>query len=463
MLRSLTILFAYLLFLGVGVAAPFVATLGYVWVDIFQPQLISYVLFLNSFPVAMVMGVAALLTYVGTDRRYMPPLSAELLLQVGMAIWVTLTTIFAVAGGIAWDKWDWAFKTLAFTAFVPFAIRSRVQIEAFVQIFVLSMAANFIPFGAKVLLSGGGYGRNLGLQSGNAGFSEGGQLSTACLMMVPLALHLATHTRLLPRLKIWPIVYWAMAALAIATAVGTYERSALIGMLVLGAYIWMRSKNKLIYGIIIACTAAVIAYKSGSGYTERMGTIETYQTDSSAFVRVLIWKWTAAFVASHPFGGGFQAYVTSAIEVPTIGASPAHVEFGRAYHSSYFEVLGEQGFPGMALFLAIIGFTFVHLRRTIRLAREDSEFRWVVSLCNATECGMAVFLTSGAFVSIAFTPMLWYFIAISTCLNAYVKRASKLSESVKGRWSPAGSGRAPELATPGWRDRGSAPVRRTVQ
>ena len=67
-----------------------------------------------------------------------------------------------------WPKWDWAFKTVMFSAFIPLVIRSRVQIEAFVQIYVLTLAANFIPFAAKVLISGGGYGRNLGLMAATA-------------------------------------------------------------------------------------------------------------------------------------------------------------------------------------------------------------------------------------------------------------------------------------------------------
>ena len=51
-------------------------------------------------------------------------------------------------------------------------IRSRIQIEAFAQTYVLSLAANFVPFGVKTFISGGGYGTNLGLEQGNAGLSE---------------------------------------------------------------------------------------------------------------------------------------------------------------------------------------------------------------------------------------------------------------------------------------------------
>lgn len=58
MLRSLWLLFVYASFLGLSAAAPFVATLGYVWVDTFGPQNVSYIL-LNQIPVAMIMGAVA--------------------------------------------------------------------------------------------------------------------------------------------------------------------------------------------------------------------------------------------------------------------------------------------------------------------------------------------------------------------------------------------------------------------
>jgi putative inorganic carbon (HCO3(-)) transporter len=249
-LRSLWLLFVYVSFLGLSINAPFVATLGYVWVDTFQPQEVAFVV-LNQLPVAMIMGIAALGTYLLFDRRSPPPLTMQTALQAGMAVWICATMIWAQVPGPAWEKWDWAFKTIAFATFIPFVIRSRVQIEAFAQTYVFSLAANFVPFGLKVLNSGGGYGTNLGLQAGNTGLSEGGLLSTSCLMAVPLAIYLASHSQLIPKLKVLPLAYWAIAGLAVVTAVGTYERSALIGLVVLGAYMWVRTKHKFGFGIVL--------------------------------------------------------------------------------------------------------------------------------------------------------------------------------------------------------------------
>ena len=433
MLRSLWLLFIYVSFLGLSITAPFVATLGYVWVDTFQPQDVAYII-LNQVPVAMILGILAFGAYLVMDRRSPPRLSLETSLQVAMAAWVTCTMLWAQAPDAAWTKWDWAFKTLVFSAFVPYVIRSRVQIEAFVQVYVLSLTANIIPFGVKTLISGGGYGVNLGLQSGNSGLSEGGLLSTLCLMMVPLAIFLSAHGQLIPRMKLLLVIYWTVAGLAIATAIGTYERSALLGLVVLGIYMWIRTKHKFAFGLAIGFLACIIIYATAGSYADRMATMGSYQSDTSAYVRILVWKWTLNFVSTHPLGGGFVAYIVNHIDVPGSDSEPPHTEFGRAFHSIYFEVLGEQGYPGIVMFLGIAVSMILKLNRLAKRAGGYLELQWVVSLANALQSGLAVFLASGAFVGIAFQPMFWYFISMGISLNAYMWRVEHEGIVVKTNW-----------------------------
>lgn len=453
MLRSLLLLFVYVSFLGLSTQAPFVATLGYVWVDTFSPQSVAYII-LNQINVALIMGAVAFGSYLLLDRRSPPRLSAETMLMVAMVIWVNLTMIWAQAPDAAWDKWDWAAKTLAFATFIPFVIRSRVQIEAFAQTYVLSLAANFVPFGIKTLISGGGYGTNLGLEGGNSGLSEGGLLSTVCLMAVPLAIHLSKHSQLIPRFKLMPLAYWGLAGLAIATAIGTYERSALVGLIVLGVYMWTRSRHKLGFGIVAIVVACLVIYTTSSAWNARISTIGNFEQENSAYVRVLVWRWTLGFTATHPLGGGFQAYLVNHIELPATATSPAIQEFGRAFHSIYFEMLGEQGYPGLMMFLALTVLTFIKLRRLARKARDYPELEWVGSLSNALQSGLAVFMTSGAFVGIAFQPMYWYFIAMSISLSAYMWRVENQETKPLSGWRGIASqanGLSP--AQPGWRGR----------
>ena len=52
----------------------------------------------------------------------------------------------------------------------------------------------------------------------------------------------------------------------------------------------------------------------------------------------------------------------------------------RAAHSIYFEVLGDQGVPGLAIFLAIAVLALLNASRVIRACRGSFEFSWASAL-----------------------------------------------------------------------------------
>ena len=59
----------------------------------------------------------------------------------------------------ALDKWDWVWKALAFAAFLPLTLRTRLRIEALLLFMILSAASIIIVGGIKTLgVGGGGYG-----------------------------------------------------------------------------------------------------------------------------------------------------------------------------------------------------------------------------------------------------------------------------------------------------------------
>jgi putative inorganic carbon (hco3(-)) transporter len=460
-LRSLWLVGLYLAFLGLGAAAPFVMTLGYVWVDTFRPQEVAWFI-LNQLPVSLIMGSGAFASYFLLDRRSPPPLTLLSILQVTLAIWMTTTLLWAEVPS-AWNKWDFAFKSVVFAAFVPLVIRSRVQIEAFITIWVFSLAANFIPFGVKTLISGGGYGQNLGLQGGNGGLAEGGQLSTFCLMAVPLLLFLGKHGQLLPRLPMIKVAYAGAAILGIVTALGTRERSAIVGLVALGFFMFLRSRRKFLYVVLAsALTIAVVGKMVVS--LEDSRSIANYSTDDSALVRLGVWQWTLGYVSTHPLGGSFDAFNINAFVLPD-----GTEEHGRAWHSIYFEMLGELGWPGLILFLTVIASTYFSLLRLSRKYRKLPEFAWVADMSDAILSGLAAYLTAGAFVGIAFQPPFWYFVSMAICLRAYVTRAER---SEPRGWRVTAQSRQEAIATgasawreapvmlgkeslraPGWRDR----------
>jgi probable O-glycosylation ligase (exosortase A-associated) len=448
MIREFVLVLVYLAFLVLGCVAPFIFTLGYLWVDTFRPQELSY-LYLQSFPVSMIMAAAALGGYLVLDRKDPPPLRAQTVLTLLLGVWVTFTTMMAVAPDAAWPKWDWAFKTILFSAFVPFVIRTRLQIEAFIQVYVLALAVHYMSAGAKTVLGGGGYGRTLSAAGNtNSGLAEGSTLAAVSIMLIPLILYLMRHTILLPRILPTRLVYLGLIVAALAASVGTYARTGMIGLVVLAVALFLTTKRKILTGSVIAIAALGIIGFASATWESRISTIQNFQSENSALGRILVWQWTLGFVKDRPLGGGFNAFVVNEIVFPPEkeGGQPILVK-SKAFHSIYFEVLGEHGYVGLALFAGLILVTLFSLWRVIRRTRGDPEMQWCHDLGKALLTGLVVLLACGAFIGIAFQPMLYYMFALGASLSTLAARSAAPRPARDGTWRAATTPREAVAAT----------------
>jgi probable O-glycosylation ligase (exosortase A-associated) len=423
-LRSLFVLVIYFAILGLGIGSSYLLTLGYLWTDMFRPNNVIYPGY-RFVPVAFLMALAAVASYMIFDRRSPPRISAHLFLTIAFAGWITMTTLWAVSPDAAWEKWDWAFNTVAFSVFVPFVIRSKNQIEGFLQVMVFSIMADLIPFGVKTLVTGGGYGRIYGLINGQFFLGQGETLAAACFMILPIILFLMKHSIIIPRTTYTRLGYIGVIALAVITAIGTHERTALVAMVVFAAHTWWTSKRKLLWVSLIALAGVAIVITAPASWTERMSTVSVSAKpkDDSAQVRIRVWAWTLNFVGQNPQGGGFDAYRINAILIPEpqSGGGPK-IQYGRAFHSSYFEVLGEHGWVGLSLFMALVTVSFRYLAQARRAARTNPNLQWVGDLSYALQSALLVMLACGLVIGIAFQPFFYYLFALSFCLREYMRR-----------------------------------------
>jgi hypothetical protein len=122
--------------------------------------------------------------------------------------------------------------------------------------------------------------------------------------------------------------------------------------------------------------------------------------------------------------------------------------FGHAFESIYFEMLGEQGWIGLGLFVGLVGWTMLRLRRLVRRTRNIPHLAWCADMSDAVQAAMVVFMTAGAFIDVAFQPELWYFVALSISLTEYVRRVEQPAAPVgwHARALPAVAGPAVSAA-----------------
>lgn len=418
---DILIFLAYVGLLGAGFLTPFVASLGYVWIDAFYPQYLSDIL--KGVPVASVMGATALLMYVLMDRKSAPRLGMYMILAGAIAVWMTITLIWAVRPSSAWLKWDWAFKGVLFAGFLPFVIRSRVQIEALLQTHILASGMHLIGVGIKGAVTGGGYKWRMTALPGDSGLAETSAMATVAIMFIPLLLYMREHSILVPWKKIRNIFYPIYAGLCVTAMIGTGARTGLVCLAVLGILYWMQTRHKVAGAVAIAVLGILVLVFSPDRWKERMGTIDDYKEDTSSLTRIKVWQWAIDFAADNPMGGGFRAYETNIIRMPPDAYNPdGWVQYSRAPHSTWFELLNELGWPGFFMFWALIFVTFSTLWRVWKRCRDIEELRWCRELARTLGMSLLVLMAGSSFIGIAFQPWYWMMFASSFCLGEYVRR-----------------------------------------
>lgn len=410
---------------SLGLAYPFVAGLTYIWIDIVKPQDHVYSAF-SGLPLSMIAAVIAVIAFLfNTDKKNVR-FTPVMWLIVLFALWITLTTYLADPRLDAWTKWDWAFKALAFTVFMPLVFRTRLQIEALLLTIVFAVTTTTFSAAIKTLLGSGGYGTLAILGGGNIGLGESSTLATVCVMILPLVHYLYNHTIIFAGKKYFKPGMILVAASSVVTIIGTNARTGLIAGAVLIAIYVMRSRRKTAWIVLILIALALTQALNiaGTDWGKRMSTINTYESDSSAAGRVKVWQWTIEYAADNPLGGGFNSFKFNGIQsVDNAGQVIRYdpgVFQGKAFHNIFFEVLGEQGYFGLALYLVIMFLTFRTLGRVRLFTHADSTNAWANELAKRLRDAQLAMLVGGCFIGIAYQAYVFYVVAIAVLLGNLV-------------------------------------------
>ncbi|MHA3791053.1 putative O-glycosylation ligase, exosortase A system-associated [Sphingomonas sp. YL-JM2C] len=411
-----------------GFRRPFLFVCAYVYVDIVSPQRISYYL-LSSVPVSLIVFIAAFLGWAINDDKSLSKPTPRQVLLILLLLYCGYTTLTADYPDAALEKWDWVWKALVFSIFMPMTLYTRIRIEGVLLFMLLCLSSIAVVGGAKTLAGGGGYGTLNLMVANNSGMYESSTISAFAICSIPLILYMAKYSTIV-RPTIFSRLYWyALAFACLLIPIGTQTRTGLLCIVLAGVLELRATKRRFLYiGIIAAITTAGIPFLPKT-YTQRMDTIQGYKGDASASTRLAVWKWTLDYSKSHPFGGGFEAYrgnkLTIDMSYRTADGTVVSVvgyDAGRSFHNAYFEMLGEQGYPGLALFLAVhlIGIFRMEVIRRSYL-KEQGANAWVSPLAAALQHAHLIYMLGSSFVGIAFQPYIYYIIAVEIGFDRYVQ------------------------------------------
>lgn len=420
-------------FLALGLRRPFLWVLAYLYIDIVAPQKISWFL-LASIPISLIAFAAAFGGWIAADDKRDSRFTLRQTLLAVLLIYCGVTTVGADFPAEAAEKWSWVWKALVFAIFLPLTLRTRLRLEATALVMVLAAGSIIVTGGIKTALSGGGYGSLRFFVNDNTGLYEGSIISCVAVAIIPLIWWLARHGTVFP--PDWRVRAFA-AALTFACLlipVGTQARTGLLCIGLLGVLSLRAVRRRFLYLALMGAAGLIAIPFLPQSFTARMSTIENHKADQSASTRVAVWLWTLDYVKDHPLGGGFEAYRGNRLTVQTrdVEASGNTVavevdeveDAGRAYHSSYFEMLGEQGWPGLALWLwiQVLGLWQMERLRRRWAGRTGPRESWQGPLATALQHAQLIYLLGSAFVGIAYQPFVLMLIGLQCGLWSYCRR-----------------------------------------
>lgn len=395
---------------------PYLGVAAWIWIALTAPSKWAFG-FSQSFRLNLTVAIVTALSYLFVTRHksFRPGMIGTLALL--FALWTLISTIFTISFDSAWvwDYWTQFAKVIMLMLFVLLVVRRRLHVNTIVWAIVLSVSSYAAMEGVKFVLSAGGH-----RIVGRAGIiADRNDLAVAINMCIPLVIYLIQQTRH----RVLSLGLWGLLAFDLVAVVGTYSRGGFIGLSILAGAMWLNSRHKLALALV-ALLALPVAYQMApDAWKARQSTITTAAEADGSFVgRLWAWKISTLIALDHPLtGGGFGAVTDRATWnryaplTPDFG--PVYTEpipptlSPKAAHNIYFQVLGDHGFVGLGLFLAMLGYAFLINRGNIRYGRQEGHL-WYAQLASALNLSLIGYGITGANVSLAYFDLLYAVVAL---------------------------------------------------
>lgn len=406
--------------LPIAFMRPWVGVMLWYWIGLMNPHRLSWG-FAYNFPFAQLIAIvliSGLLFYRGKKRI---PFTRETVVLTLFMLWMVITSLTA-QHDTSWEL-ERVVKTQLITYITMLVLWERRYLHYLAWVVAVSIGFYGIKGGIFTILSGGSYH-----VWGPSGTFIGGnnEMGLAMILTFPMLRYLQLQSE-----NHWIKLGMGGAMLLTGVAIlGTQSRGAFLGVAIMLLFLGLKSRRK---GLVLAFALFVVplglAFMPQSWW-DRMGTITEYEQDASAMGRIMAWNQSFSIAAQNPLGGGgfgilVQGYVDQAGQYRTTDA-----------HSIYFEVLGEQGFIGLILYLLLGFFTISSGGWIIKQTRRRADLTWAHDLASMLQVSLIGYAAAGAFLGLAYFDLYYCLVAMMIVLKVQVRDALA-SESSSRRDNPA--------------------------
>jgi len=390
-------------------ARPHIGIYMWSWLGYMNPHRLTWG-FAATFPFAMIIAAVTLVGFLFSKEPKRIPWTRETVVLLLFIGWMFITTLYALNPDDAWPHWNKVWKIQLMTFFTLMLMTTKERIQHLIWVVALSLAFYGIKGGIFTILTGGNY-RVWGPEGTFIGGNN--EIALALLMTVPLLRYLQTTTE-----KRWQKVGLGVTIfLCIVSIIGSYSRGAFLALAVMGLLLVWKSKQRMLLLVLLGVTLPVALMVMPSQWTERMQSIEVYHEDQSAMGRINAWSFAFNLAKDRPLvGGGFSTFTPSLFAIYAPNPNDVHDA-----HSIYFEVLGEQGFVGLFLFLLLGWYVWRSCGWIRKTTRDDPDVEWMSNLAGMLQTSLIAFAVSGAFLGMAYFDLYYHLVAVIVALKVMLQ------------------------------------------
>ena len=406
------------------VARPYIGVLLWSLVGYMNPHRLTWGE-AYDYPFAQLIAAATLLGFFITIIREgkFPKLPWERETILVLLLWAMFffTTLFALRPDLAWPELEKISKILFMTLLTIMLINDERKYKYL--LFVIALSIGFYGFKGSIFtyLTGGQF-MVLGPEGSFLG--DNTALGLALNMILPFLFFLAkdTHNRWLKRFL--QLTFF----LCVVSVMFTYSRGAFLGLVVVLGLIFLRLnfKSKIVIAVVISLLASIVLSNIPDKWFDRMTSIKTYKQVGSATARLEAWETAWKVALARPLtGGGFQIIDDTELSQ---NFNPTATERSVGVHSIYFEVLSENGFITLGIFLVLLASSIISTRKVRKVCQANG----LTSFSNYShmlEISIYAYAVSGAFLEFASFDLFYHLVALVIVLKLLSRDALQRAQN----------------------------------
>jgi O-antigen ligase len=357
---------------------------------------------LEAIHLAAIAGALTVVIYLANTREVRRPGAVRCLTTnlVGLLVfWMVLSLTTALNAGVSVDL---VFNNFIKTALISFVVAASIRSVDDVERLAFVYLAGAVIYSA-IVMTRFDVGSGNDWRLGHLYYYDAHDYATFTVTAMPLGLYF------LNRAQRRAVRLFAAVGLVVLTLgfVWSGSRGGFIAFAAVAAYVVFRFKAIPLRRRLLstALVVVVLLATASDHYWEQMSTItsDTDYNHTEESGRLQIWSRGVGYMLANPLLGVGPG--NFAVAEGTLSPMAARQQFGigvrwNAPHNSFIQIGAELGFPGLALYIAILVSSFVALRRA-------------GDLRPSLTASLIGFVVGSFFLSLAYSEMLYTLVALA--------------------------------------------------